>query len=103
MASHPSDAVVLPGRMARTESQQLNIRSRFARERAAVLAHETGMTTTQVVEEALRAYVPPPHRPESLPPGLIRKGPLLVMRGDGRRITLEEANAALEAVRTERE
>lgn len=102
MASHPSDAVVLPGRMARTESQQLNIRSRFARERAAVLAHETGMTTTQVVEEALRAYVPPPPDPAS--PRLIRKGPILVLSSQGRRVvTLEEANAMLEATRTERE
>lgn len=69
-----------------------------------MLAHETGMTTTQVVEEALRAYVPPPHRPESLPPGLIRKGPILVLSSQGRRVvTLDEANAMLEATRTERE
>lgn len=86
--------------MPRVAEPQLNIRSRFARERATTLARQTGMTATQVVEEALRAYVPPVD--EALSPGLVRKGPILVIRGDGRQITLEEANAALDAVRSER-
>ena len=54
------------------------------------------MTTTQVVEEALRGYVPT-GGPQ--PVGrLIRDGRLLVMCG-GRKITLEETNAAIEEVR----
>ena len=87
--------------MARSEATQLNIRSRFARERAAALARETGMTTAQVVEEALRAYSPPPMR---IGEGeLVRKGALLVMPASGKRVSLEEANAALDEARRERE
>lgn len=77
---------------------QLNVRSRYARERAAMLARTTGMTTTQVVEEALRAYTPP----VAAPPGkLERRGALLVRPGGGK-VTLDAANAALEASRGER-
>jgi Rv0623-like transcription factor len=77
---------------------QLNVRSPYARQRAAALARATGMTTTQVVEEALRAYTPP----VASPPGkLIRRGPLLVRPGGGK-VTLKEANAALDASRDER-
>ncbi len=77
---------------------QLNVRSRYARERAAMLALSTGMTTTQVVEEALRAYTPP----VAAPPGkLMRRGGLLVRPGEGK-VTLDAANAALEASRGER-
>ena len=87
--------------MPRSESAQLNIRSRFARERVAVLARRTGMTATQIVEEALRAYHPPPD--EEPPPGrLIRKGPLLVMPAQGRPITLEDVNASIDQDRDER-
>ena len=79
-------------------SAQLNVRSPYARERAALLARATGMTTTQVVEEALRAFSPP----IAAPPGkLVRRGALLVRPG-GKRVTLEAANAALEASRGER-
>jgi Rv0623-like transcription factor len=78
---------------------QLNVRSPYARERAAALARATGMTTTQVVEEALRAYTPP----VAVPPGrLVRRGKLLVMPGGDRIITLEETNAAINASRNER-
>lgn len=78
---------------------QLNVRSPYARERAAWLARATGMTTTQVVEEALRAYTPPP---VASPPGkLVRRGVLLVRPGKGT-VTLEAANAALDASRAER-
>lgn len=83
--------------MARISVAQLNIRSQFARERATELARRTGMTATQVVEEALRAYSPPEtaDADEALPPGLARKGLLLVFTGGGP-ITLEETNAAIE-------
>ncbi|UVO55618.1 hypothetical protein [Sphingomonas sp. SUN039] len=77
---------------------QLNVRSTYARERAAALAHTTGMTTTQVVEEALRSYTPP----IASPPGeLVRRGALLIRPGKGS-ITLDVANAALDAARVER-
>ena len=77
---------------------QLNVRSPYARTRAAALARATGMTTTQVVEEALRAYSPP----IASPPGkLVRRGPLLVRPGGGK-VTLEAANAALAASRHDR-
>ncbi len=83
--------------MARNQVAQLNIRSSFARERVTELARSTGMTTTQVVEEALRAYAPP-FRAEAVG-SLIRKGPLLVAPARGRTITLEETNAEIEAAR----
>lgn len=77
---------------------QLNIRSEFARARAQELAQRTGMTVTRVVEDALRHYSPPG---EVQPVGaLVRSGRLLIWPATGRKITLEEANAALEAVRT---
>ncbi len=79
---------------------QLNVRSPYARERAAVLAQATGMTTTQVVEEALRAYTPPVAEPHGK---LVRRGPLLVLPGTGKgKVSLAAANAALEASRDER-
>lgn len=87
--------------MPRARAVQFNIRSEFARTRAHELARQTGMTATEVVEDALRAYAPganevPPH-------GLVRRGSLLVIPARGRTITLEEANAALEAVRNREE
>jgi hypothetical protein len=83
--------------MSRADPIQFNVRSAFARERAHRLAKATGMTVTQVVEDALRAYVPPG---EPAPTGrLVRRGPLLVRPADARRVTLDEANAALEKVR----
>ena len=87
--------------MARTEEAQLNIRSRFARERSALLARQTGMTATQVIEEALRAYSPPP--PDRPPGQLVRRGALLVRPAGASRVTLEQANEALDAVRLERD
>ena len=83
--------------MASSDSTQLNIRSRFARERAAGLARATGMSVTQVVEEALRAYQPPG---EATPAeGLVRKGKLLVMPARGRTLSQEEVDALLDEVR----
>ena len=87
--------------MSQPASTQLNIRSRFARERAAALAAQSGLTVTQVVEEALRSFHPPVDRP---PPGpLVRKGALLVKPSSDQRVTLEEANAALDDDRVERD
>lgn len=86
--------------MARVEATQLNIRSRFARERAAMLARRTGMTTTQIVEEALRAYLPPADGDG--PARLVRKGAILVKPAGDSRVTLADADAALDEVRAER-
>lgn len=84
--------------MARTDSVQFNIRSKFARDRAKQIARETGMTTTQVIEDAMRGYVPPA---EPQPVGrLVRKGRLFVMPPSGATISHEEAEAAIEASRT---
>ncbi len=77
---------------------QLNVRSPYAKERASTLAKATGMTTTQVVEEALRAYTPPIDTPVGR---LVRKGKLLVMTG-GPKVTLEETNAVIDEIRNER-
>lgn len=86
--------------MARSESPQLNVRSKFARERATLLAEKTGMTTTQIVEEALRAYLPPAQG--EVPAKLVRKGVLLVKPASGHPVTLEAANAILEEIRISR-
>ena len=45
--------------MARADNIQLNVRSAFARERVHALSKLTGMTASEVVEDALRGYVPP--------------------------------------------
>ena len=86
--------------MARAESSQLNIRSRFARERVAHIAAQTGMTVTQVIEEALRSYQPA--AVGDVPAKLVRKSGILVKPAGGLRVTLEEANSALDADRSER-
>jgi hypothetical protein len=83
--------------MSRANPVQFNVRSVFARTRAQELAKLTGMTATQVVEDALRGYVPP-----GLPAEvgqLVRHGPLLVRRSQGASVSLEEANAVLDQVR----
>lgn len=86
--------------MSGAATPQLNIRSRFARERASALARQTGMTTTQVVEEALRAFHPPGSKPA--PAGMVWKGRLLVKMATGRTIGLDESLAAIEDARNER-
>ncbi|TNE30044.1 MAG: hypothetical protein EP321_04165 [Sphingomonadales bacterium] len=83
--------------MSRTEHIQLNVRSAFARARAQELARLTGMTATQVVEDALRGYVPPGTAAKV--GKLVKRGPILVRPSGGARVSLEEANAALEAAR----
>ncbi len=83
--------------MPRADNAQLNIRSAYARNRAREIARRTGMTATQIVEDALRGYVPPgASEPVD---GLVRRGLILVKPAQGRRITQDEANQALEAVR----
>ena len=83
--------------MSRADHVQFNVRSAFARARARELARLTGMTATQVVEDALRAYVPPASTPAA--GRLERRGPLLVHPGHGSTISLEAANEALERSR----
>ena len=86
--------------MKARRSQQLNVRSAFLRERVPQLAAETGLTATEVLEEAVRAYRP--LRPvESFGGRLHRKGKFLVFSShDGRPVTLEQTNAAIEADRS---
>jgi hypothetical protein len=83
--------------MPRADRVQFNVRSAFARARAQELAQLTGMTATEVVEEALRAYVPPVDT--SNVGRLVRRGPLLVMPARGRTVTLKAANEALQRTR----
>lgn len=85
--------------MPRQNTAQLNIRSEYARSRALEIARQTGMTATEVIEDALRGYVPPgvPAQAGSL----VRQGPLLVRVIKGKRqVSFEEADAAIEAART---
>ncbi len=84
--------------MPRARQVQLNVRSEFARARARELARLTGMTTTQVVEDALRSYVPPGGGDEASC-ALLRRGRVLVIPANGKVLSLAEADAALDAVR----
>jgi hypothetical protein len=83
--------------MARTNPVQFNVRSAFARQRAHELAQQTGMTATQVVEDALRGYVPP--GAEQTVGRLVRRGPIFVRPSDGATVAFAEAEAALNAAR----
>lgn len=84
--------------MARQENAQLNIRSAFARARVHEIARRTGMTATEIVEDALRGYVAV--APAVRVGALVRRGPVLVRpASDDRRVSLKEANAALDAAR----
>lgn len=82
--------------MARVARDQFNIRSAYARRRAHDIARQTGMTASQVVEEALRAYAP---SPSGTVGALVRKGPFLVLPASGKKVGLDEAEDALSAVR----
>ena len=83
--------------MPRADNAQLNIRSAYARNRVREIASRTGMTATEVVEDALRGYVPPA-APEPVE-GLVRRGPVLVKLAQGQHVTFDEADQALQAVR----
>ncbi len=75
----------------------VNLGKMFARDRVHALSKLTGMTASEVIEDALRGYVPP-----GLPANtgkLVRRGALLVRPSTGKRITLEEANDALDRSR----
>lgn len=83
--------------MSRAENIQLNVRSAFARDRVHALTKLTGMTASEVVEDALRGYVPP-----GVPANtgkLVRRGALLVRPSSGKPVSLEQANEALELSR----
>lgn len=79
------------------QSDQLNVRSRFARVRAAQIAMTTGMSITQVIEDALRAYQPAVRRAGR--PGLIQEGRLLVLSKGGRKISHDQVEAELDEIR----
>ncbi len=83
--------------MSRADHVQFNVRSAFARTRAHELAKLTGMTATQIVEDALRGYVPPATTPKA--GHLVQRGPLLVKPAAGRKISADEADSALGSVR----
>lgn len=78
-------------------TDQLSVRSPFARARASRLAKLTGMSITQIIEDALRAYQP---APSSLRPGgLVEKGGILVKRKDEAEITQRQVEAELANIR----
>jgi hypothetical protein len=83
--------------MSRADHVQFNVRSAFARARAHELAKLTGMTATQIVEDALRGYVPPGTTPKT--GRLVQRGPILVKPARGKKISSAEADAALNALR----
>ena len=65
-----------------------------------MIAQATGMTSTQVVEEALRAYVPPSEA--NVAARLVRRGAILVKPAAGKRVSLADADTALDEARAER-
>jgi hypothetical protein len=83
--------------MPRANSVELNVRSAYARVRAHELALLTGLSATQVVEEALRGFVPAGTGSE--PAGLVRRGPILVKPAAAATILQVQADEALEEVR----
>lgn len=83
--------------MQRTQNDQLNVRSAFARERVHALTKLTGMTAREVIEDALRGYVPPGVQTST--GRLIRRGALLVHQPTGAEISLKQANEALDRSR----
>ncbi|PZU06550.1 MAG: hypothetical protein DI606_17905 [Sphingobium sp.] len=83
--------------MGRVENIQLNVRSAFARDRVHALSRLTGMTASEVIEDALRGYVPP-----GVPANtgkLVRRGALLVRPSGDKPVSLESANEALDRSR----
>ena len=79
-------------------ASELTIRSQHACYRVSVLPRATGMTTTQVVDEALRSHSPPVASPTD---NIVRRTVLWVRHGMSK-AALESANAALDASRGER-
>ena len=83
--------------MPRSDDAQPSICSGYARDCGREIARRTGMSTTEIVEDALRGYVPPGDT--GTVGGLIRRGRVLVKPAQGRRVTHNEVEQALEAVR----
>lgn len=79
-----------------SRAPQLNIRSSFARKRATELAATMGVTTTEVVEEALRAFRPPLRDTSG---GTRRGGWLRTLSNGGHPITIEDVAGVIEAIR----
>lgn len=85
--------------MASAEPKPLAQRAAFVRGRVRELAATTGMTKMQVLEEAVRAFNP--IAPAETGGRLIRKGRFLLTSSyDGQPVTLEQTNAAIEAIRS---
>ena len=84
--------------MPRHDSAQLTIRSAFARMRAHEIARRTGMTATEVIEDALRGYVP---AAGPAPGGALEARGRMLVRPvvAGRRVSQAQADAALEEAR----
>ena len=85
--------------MPRKSSAQLNIRSETARRLVNELMITTGMSATQIVEDAIRVYRPPRAEERPVPPGMELLDGFLVMQSRGHRITLEDTNRAIDADR----
>lgn len=83
--------------MSRLDPVQFNVRSAYARKRAHELAKQTGMTATQIVEEALRGYVPPGLAAKA--GSLVQRGRILVKPSAGVVVSAKQADDALDAVR----
>jgi hypothetical protein len=83
---------------------QLNIRSDKARQRVADLVHQTGKTATQVVEEALQAYRPPPPvERQPLPKGFEYRNGWIVQTAKLDHITPDQHMNAVALAREDRD
>jgi hypothetical protein len=81
---------------------QLNIRSDAARRRVAELVAATGKSATQVVEDALQTYRPPPPVERApLPEGFIYRNEWIVQT-NAAPMTLEQHLAVIDDVREDR-
>jgi len=80
--------------MSRANTVQFNVRSAFVRARTQELSR---LTATEIVEDALRGYVPPGAPAQR--GRLVRRGRILVVPADGSAVSLDEANAALDRAR----
>ena len=77
---------------------QLSVRSPFAKARASKLAKLTGMTITEVVEDALRAYQPAARLAH--PSGLIERGGILVIPAGKVKVSHAQVEAELDEIRS---
>jgi hypothetical protein len=83
--------------MSRVDPIQFNVRSAFVRHRTHELAKLTGMTATQVIEDALRGYVP--FGVPSPVGQLVRRGAILIKPAGFTQVSARAADAALLTVR----